>query len=214
MDIIKKYTVSRKEPLPTRRKDPWPNDDKVVDLATYEGKYPNSLFNKGIRANNEDDLGHIMKETKDRIVVFGYSNQRFDIPKFHIIAVGRNVILDINFPDIFKYEVDRNAPLPSVGPASKLIDDDEGFLPQSNLVDEAPYTQLITEEVLTNDKKHLGHVDGFDNINIIVKNGLFNPQYYKIPRAKVDGYQNGKVVLNISEQDTKSFGVKDIKLLY
>jgi hypothetical protein len=49
----------------------------------------------------------------------------------------------------------------------------------------------------------LGNVDGFDNINIIVKNGVFNPQYYKIPRAKVDGYQNGKVLLNISEQDTK-----------
>jgi hypothetical protein len=113
------------------------------------------------------------------------------------------VILDINFPDIFKYEVDRNATLPSVGPASKLIDDDEGFPPQGNLVDDEPYTQFITKEVLTNDRKHLGHVDGFDNINIIVKDGLFNPQYYKVPRAKVEGYQNGKVLLNISEQDTK-----------
>jgi hypothetical protein len=132
---------------------------------------------------------------------------------FHIIAVGRNVILDINVPDIFKYEVNRNSPPPSVGPASKLIDD-EGFPPPGNLVDEALHTQLITKEVLTNDRKHLGHIDGFDNINIIVKNGLFNPQYYKIPRAKVGSYQNGKVLLNISEQDTKSFGVKDIKLLY
>ena len=82
------------------------------------------------------------------------------------------------------------------------------------MVDEALHTQLITKEVLTNDRKLLGHVDGFNNINIIVKNGLFNPQYYKIPRAKVGSYQNGKVLLNISEQDTKSFGVKDIKLLY
>jgi sporulation protein YlmC with PRC-barrel domain len=201
-DIIKKYTVSRKEPLPTRRKDPWPNDVKVVDLATYEGKYPTSLFNKGVRANNEDDVGHIMKETKDKIVVFGYSNQRFDIPKSHIIAVGRNVILDINFPGIFKYEVDRNAPLPSAEPVHKLIDD-KAFPPPSKLVDEPPYTQLITKEVLTNDRKHLGHVDGFDNINIIVKNGIFNPQYYKIPREKVDRYQNGKVLLSITEQDTK-----------
>ena len=83
------------------------------------------------------------------------------------MAVGINAILDIDFPDIFNYEVDRNAPLPSVGPASKLIiDDDEGFTPQGNLVDEAHYMQLITKEVLTNDKKHLGHVDGFGNINI------------------------------------------------
>ena len=122
-DIIKKYTVSRKVPLPTSRKDPWPDDDKVVDLGTYEGKYPMSLFNKGVRANNEDDVGHVMKETNDKIVVFGYSNQRFDIPKSHIIAVGRNVILDINFPDIFKYELDRNAPLPSGEPVSKLTDE-------------------------------------------------------------------------------------------
>lgn len=121
-DIIKKYSVSRKESLPTRRKDPWPDDVKVIDLATYEGKYPISLFNKGVRANNEDDVGHVMKETKDKIVVFGYSNQRFDIPKSHIIAVGRNVILDINFPDIFKHEVDRNAPLPLEELASKLVD--------------------------------------------------------------------------------------------
>ena len=90
-----------------------------------------------------------------------------------------------------------------MGPASKLIDDDEGFPPQGNLVDDTHYTQLITKDVLTNDRKYLGHVDGFDNINIIVKDGLFNPQYYKIPRAKVEGYQNGKVLLNISQQDTE-----------
>ncbi|HZD34644.1 MAG TPA: hypothetical protein VE130_05525 [Nitrososphaeraceae archaeon] len=201
-DIIKKYTVSRKEPLPARRKDPWPDDDKVVDLATYEGKYPNSLFNRGVRANNEDDVGHIMKETKDMIVVFGYSNQRFDIPKSHIIAVGRNVILDINFPDIFKYEADRNAPLPSREPVSKLIDD-EGFSLPSKLP--PPHTQLITKEVLTNDRKYLGHVDGFDNTNIIVKSGMFNPLYYRIPRAKVDSYQSGKVLLGISEEDTRKY---------
>ena len=86
-----------------------------------------------------------MKETKDKIVVFGYSNQRFDIPKSHIIAVGRNVILDINFPGIFKYKVDRNAPLPSAEPVHKLIDD-KAFPPPSKLVDEPPYTQLIIKD--------------------------------------------------------------------
>ena len=80
-------------------------------------------FNKGIKANNEDDVGHDMKETNDKIVVFGYSNPRFYIPKSHIMAVGRNVILEINFPDIFKYELDRNSPLPSGEPVGKLIDE-------------------------------------------------------------------------------------------
>jgi sporulation protein YlmC with PRC-barrel domain len=122
-EIKKKYKVSRKEPLPTSRRDPWKEDDGIVDLSTYEGKYPSSLFNKGVRANNEDDLGHIMKETKDAIVVFGYSNQRFDIPKKHIIAVGRNVILDINFPEIFRYQVDRSAPLPTGEPIERVVED-------------------------------------------------------------------------------------------
>jgi hypothetical protein len=40
-----------------------------------------------------------MKETDDKIVVFGQSNYRFDIPKSHIIAAGRNVILDMDFPE-------------------------------------------------------------------------------------------------------------------
>jgi hypothetical protein len=70
-EIEKKYEVSRKEPLPTSRQDPWREDDGMVDLSAYEGKYPNSLFNKGVRANNEDDVGYVIKETKDsRIWLF------------------------------------------------------------------------------------------------------------------------------------------------
>lgn len=122
-EIEKKYKVSREEPLPTSRQDPWTENDGMINLSTYEGKYPNSLFNKGVRANNEDDVGYILKETKDKIIVFGYSNQRFDIPKSHIIAVGRNVILDIDFPEIFRYQVDRNAPLPTGEPIEKVVEE-------------------------------------------------------------------------------------------
>ena len=112
-DIVTKYKVDRKEPLPTSRKDPWTSPSSNIDLGTYEKGYPKSLFNKGVRAKNEDDVGHIMKETDDKIVVFGQSNYRFDIPKSHIIAAGRNVILDMDFPEIFKYQVDKSAPLPT-----------------------------------------------------------------------------------------------------
>jgi sporulation protein YlmC with PRC-barrel domain len=122
-EIEKKYKVSRSEPLPTSRKDPWPENDRTVDLSAYEGRYPNSLFNKGVRANNEDDVGYILKETPDKIVIFGYSNQRFDIPKSHIIAVGRNVILNIDFPEIFRYQLDRNAPLPTGEPIEKVVEE-------------------------------------------------------------------------------------------
>ena len=96
-----------------------------VDLATYEGKYPRSLFNKGVRTKNEDHVGHVMKETDDKIVVFGDHDYRYDIPKSKIIAVGRNVILDMDFPEIFKYKVDMNAPLPSGEPVAKLSEEED-----------------------------------------------------------------------------------------
>ena len=44
-----------------------------------------------------------MKETDDKTVVFGDSNYRFDIPKSMIITAGRNVIVDIDSPEIYKY---------------------------------------------------------------------------------------------------------------
>ena len=120
-DIVNKYKTSREEPLPTSRKDPWTSPAGRIDLGTYEKEYPKSLFNKGVRAKNEDHVGYIMKETDDKIVVFGDHGYRYDIPKSKIIAVGRNVILDIDFPEIFKYEVDRNAPLPTGEPVNRLI---------------------------------------------------------------------------------------------
>lgn len=112
-DIVKKYKVKRESPLPTSRTDPWTDTKKMVDLAYYEGKYPKSLFNKGVRAQNEDDLGFVVKETTDKIIVFGYSNDRYDIPKSEIIAVGMNVIIGKDFPELLKYKVNRNAPLPT-----------------------------------------------------------------------------------------------------
>ena len=64
-----------------------------------------TLFNKG-SSENEDHVGYIMKETSDKIVVFGYSGYRYDIPKY-IIAVVETSLLDIDFPEILKYEVDK-----------------------------------------------------------------------------------------------------------
>ena len=102
------------------KKDPWEKNDSVVDLSSYEGKYP-KLFNKSVRGKNEDHVGHIMKETNDKIVVFGEGNNRFDIPKSEIYQVGMNVILKIDFPEIFKYKVNKDNPLPT-GENIEVID--------------------------------------------------------------------------------------------
>ena len=122
-DIVTKYKVNRKEPLPTSRKDPWSSPASNIDLGTYEKEYPKSLFNKGVRAKNEDHVGYVMKEVGDKIVVFGDRDYRYDIPKSKIIAVGRNVILDMDFPEIFNYKVDRKAPLPSGEPVEKIAEE-------------------------------------------------------------------------------------------
>jgi sporulation protein YlmC with PRC-barrel domain len=123
-EIESKFSINRNDPLPTSRKDPWKTDNQI-DLGTYEGKYPNSLFNKGVRTENEDHVGHVMKETDDKIVVFGYGNERFDIPKSEIIAVGRNVIVKKNFPALFTYKVDMNASLSTGEPIEKI--DEEAY---------------------------------------------------------------------------------------
>jgi sporulation protein YlmC with PRC-barrel domain len=124
-EIMKRYRVTREAPLTTSRPlNPW-TYEKDVDLATFEGKYPRSLFNKGVRAENEDHVGHVMKETDDKIIVFGDHNFRYDIPKSHIIAVGRNVIVDMNFPEIAKYKVNIDAPLPTGEPIEALVDEEE-----------------------------------------------------------------------------------------
>jgi sporulation protein YlmC with PRC-barrel domain len=127
-DIDKKYKVSRDSPLPSGRyEDPWKNGEDI-DLASYEGKFPKSLFNKGVRIENEDHVGHVMKETDDKIVIFGERDYRFDVPKSKIIAVGRNVILGMNWDELFTYKVDKNLPLPRGEPIEKLAAEEENVL--------------------------------------------------------------------------------------
>lgn len=121
---LKRYSVPRDSPLPSGREDPWDEPDRMVDLATYEGKYPNTLFNKGVRAKNEDHVGHVMKETSDKIVIFGEGNKRYDVPKSLIYQVGMNVILKIDYPELFRYEVPKNNPLPTGEPIDTLTNEE------------------------------------------------------------------------------------------
>ena len=83
-----------------------------IDLAAYEGKYPASLFNKGVRTEDEEHVGHVVTQTPTRIVIDGHFDYRFVVPKEKIIATGRNVILGMGFNDVFAYRVSRNDPLP------------------------------------------------------------------------------------------------------
>jgi hypothetical protein len=66
-----------------------------------------------------------MKETDDKIVIFGERNYRFDVPKSKIIAVGRNVILGMDWDELYTYNVDKNSPLPSGEPIDKLVEEED-----------------------------------------------------------------------------------------
>ena len=79
---------------------------------SFTSKYPDSLFSKGVKILNEDLVGFIMKETKDKIVVFGNYVQRFDIPKSKIYKIVGNVILNMDADEFLTYEVDNYTSLP------------------------------------------------------------------------------------------------------
>jgi hypothetical protein len=79
---------------------------------SFTSKYPDSLFSKGVKILNEDFVGFIMKETKNKIVVFGNYVQRYDIPKSKTYEVGGNILLNMNMKEFVTYEVDNYTPLP------------------------------------------------------------------------------------------------------
>jgi hypothetical protein len=52
-----------------------------------------------------------MKETDDKIAVLGDSNYRFDIPKSMIISSRKKCNSRYRFSEMYKYQVDKTAPL-------------------------------------------------------------------------------------------------------
>jgi hypothetical protein len=121
-EIAKKYKMKHDDPLPATIPIQHWTQGENLDLATYERKYPKGLFNKGVRVLNEDHVGHVMKETADKIVVFGSFGYRFDVSKSKIKEVGRNVILNMDVDELMRYKVDRDAPLPSGESIEKLAE--------------------------------------------------------------------------------------------
>ncbi len=73
------------------------------------GKY----FNKGVKSLEEPNVGYVVRETPDKIIVFGGKNKRYDIPIKEIEQVGANVLIGLNFADLGRYAVPRDAPLPA-----------------------------------------------------------------------------------------------------
>jgi hypothetical protein len=59
------------------------------------GKY----FNRAVMALDSPHIGHVVRETDDKIVVFGGGKERYDIPVSKIQTTGRNVLIGRNMSD-------------------------------------------------------------------------------------------------------------------
>jgi hypothetical protein len=66
------------------------------------GKY----FNKGVKAIDAADIGHVVRETPDKIIVFGGGDERYDILISEVQQIGANVLIGLKMYDIVtKYRV-------------------------------------------------------------------------------------------------------------
>ena len=52
------------------------------------GKY----FNKGVKTLDNPNIGFVVRETPDKIVIFGEKNERYDVPISKIQQVGANFL--------------------------------------------------------------------------------------------------------------------------
>jgi hypothetical protein len=58
-------------------------------------------------------VGHVVRETSDKIIVVGEDDDRYDITKDKIRFAAANVLIDLSFHEIVKnYKVSREEPLP------------------------------------------------------------------------------------------------------
>lgn len=115
-EIEEKCGVDPSQHIPNTKSDvvSW-TVSKGPTLASYEGRYPKSLFNKGVRTRDEEHVGYMMKdiyynnndtkkvdEKYERIVIFGRRDTLYNIPQSKVLAVGPNVILDLGYEELYK----------------------------------------------------------------------------------------------------------------
>ena len=58
------------------------------------------FFNRGVMVLDSPYIGHVIRETQDKIIVFGQENVRYDIPKSVIQMTGRNVLIGLNLSEV------------------------------------------------------------------------------------------------------------------
>ncbi len=69
------------------------------------------------------NIGQVVRETSDKIVVFGEGDDKYDIPKDKIRFAAANVLIDLPFHEIVNnYKASREEPLPLDKEHSHTVD--------------------------------------------------------------------------------------------
>src|ERR671931_860709 len=159
------------------------------------GKY----FNRGVMALDSPYIGHVVRETEDKIIVFGEGNDRYDIPKSEIQTTGRNVLIALNLFEIAKkYKVNREEPLPTSVPIE--------YWTQGENLDLATYERkypkgLFNKGVRVLNEDHVGHVMKETDYNIVI----FGDYNYRFDVPKSGIKEVGRnVILNMDFSELAS----------
>lgn len=81
------------------------------ELGSFEGKYPEDLFNRTFVIANQS-IGHVAKDTENTVIIFGESDDaRYDVPKSEIIPLGGSITIR-DASSLESYRQDRDSPLP------------------------------------------------------------------------------------------------------
>ena len=159
------------------------------------GKY----FNRGVMALDSPHIGHVVRETLDKIVVFGEGNDRYDIPKSEIQTTGRNVLIGLNLYEVAnKYKVNRQEPLPTSLPMQPWT--------QGENLDLAAYERkypkgLFNKGVRILNEGHVGHIMKETEDNIVI----FGDYSYRfdVPKSRIKEVGRN-VILNMDFSELAS----------
>jgi adenylate cyclase len=159
------------------------------------GKY----FNRGVMALDSPYIGHVVRETFDKVVVFGEGNDRYDIPKSEIQTTGRNVLIGLNLYEIAKrYKVNRQETLPTTTPIEPWT--------QGENLDLATYERkypkgLFNKGVRVLNEDHVGHVMTETDDKVVI----FGDYNYRFDVPKSEIKEVGRnVILNMDFSELAS----------
>lgn len=142
-------------------------------------------FNRNVSSLDYMDIGHVVKETKNQIVVFGKRNKRYDIPVWKIKVVNNDILIDMNLQEIEdSYTIDRDAPLPT---SSNERSRSWQSITNPNLYQyerKYYYNSLVNKSVKTRNDHYIGYVFKETDEQIIIIDNKENIKY-DVAKSKI-----------------------------